>query len=697
MALANFEFTEEIGKGVYASVHKVKRIDNGITYAMKKVPLLNLSEKEKSNSLNEVRILASIKHQNIVTFKEAFIDHPSETLCIVMEYAHEGDLFDKIAWQQKIGEYIDETYIWRVFLQILEGLGSLHKMKILHRDIKSANVFLFKNSVAKLGDLNVSKVMKSSLCVTQTGTPYYSSPEVWKDQPYGFKSDVWSIGCVLYELCALQPPFRGKDMKHLYQKVIKGKYQQIPSCYSKELRHIIKAMLIVDCKERPSCEALLNCKLVKSKKEALLLFSDSESDSILLKTIKLPKNLTSLYDRLPESQYSTKESQNNFYDQCKNESESLPRINVSKRERIKEMSQIRKSPSRSREKIKKKNMSNQKPKIHDIHSDRRELETRKGNRSSLSQLRHKVYTSERPAKVGLLNPNKSVNITEIDNHKFQGEHERSDSVDSVPSVPKILSRMNMGSQIKSSQVILEKLAQNKKHKKRIRKSSKVNCSVDLSILNKNREFVYNNDFIDIKTHNRIPDISRTKGTPLENGKQNIIIKNPLKDAANFRSLDYQDRSRENKKNQLPLDLKKEIHPYSNMYSNRFVSSKLNSGRIINSNNSSITKLPKFSKKIHENLKRRKPKMLISDIKKNTTSQELQRNFYRSSSNHTKHNRIKSYSSLNGIMSSSKNKKVSNAILRKLMASKMSGKLSTKPTINLRKSQSGLEAISKSFV
>ena len=92
-------------------------------------------------------------------------------------------------------------------------------MNILHRDLKSANVFLNKSGSAKLGDMNVSKLAKKGLLLTQTGTPYYASPEVWRDLPYDNKSDIWSLGCVLSELCALKPPFRADDMEGLFNKV----------------------------------------------------------------------------------------------------------------------------------------------------------------------------------------------------------------------------------------------------------------------------------------------------------------------------------------------------------------------------------------------------------------------------------------------------------------------------------------------
>lgn len=111
--------------------------------------------------------------------------------------------------------------------------------------MKSANIFLYKDSTAKLGDLNVSKVAKRGLLYTQTGTPYYASPEVWKDQPYDLKSDIWSLGCVTYEMCALVPPFRADDMNGLFKRVLKGQYPPIPSHYSMDMRMLIKSLLQV--------------------------------------------------------------------------------------------------------------------------------------------------------------------------------------------------------------------------------------------------------------------------------------------------------------------------------------------------------------------------------------------------------------------------------------------------------------------
>lgn len=122
-------------------------------------------------------------------------------------------------------------------------MKALHDTDIFHRDLKSANIFLNKDGAAKLGDMNVSKVAKRGLLYTQTGTPYYASPEVWRDQPYDMKSDIWSLGCVLYESITLRPPFRADDMAGLYRKVLRGIYSRIPDHFSSELSEVCKALI----------------------------------------------------------------------------------------------------------------------------------------------------------------------------------------------------------------------------------------------------------------------------------------------------------------------------------------------------------------------------------------------------------------------------------------------------------------------
>jgi len=197
----------------------------------------------------------------------------------------------------------------------------------------------------KLGDLNVSKIAKKGLLYTQTGTPYYASPEVWRDKPYGAKSDIWSLGCVLYEATALHPPFRAKDMKGLYQKVISGHYPDIPKSYSYDLSNVIKMLLQQDPSTRPSCgncknvmvEEILRIPEVVSHMEnqtALNDINNSLAKGEILGTIKLPKNLTVLSTRLPKPNYNASK------DNLIQEQSVLKAPNMQKRLKCKDLTTI---------------------------------------------------------------------------------------------------------------------------------------------------------------------------------------------------------------------------------------------------------------------------------------------------------------------------------------------------------------------
>jgi NIMA (never in mitosis gene a)-related kinase len=158
--------------------------------------------------------------------------------------------------------------------------------------------------------------VKKGLSYTQTGTPYYASPEVWKDLPYDNKSDIWSLGCVLYEMCALVPPFRADDMQGLYKMVIKGKYPRIPDHFSQEMATVIKFMLQISPSYRPTCEQILALPIVESlskkffPEERNKLEEIDENAQMLIKTIRLSKNLFSLTERLPKNKYTTRNRSN---------------------------------------------------------------------------------------------------------------------------------------------------------------------------------------------------------------------------------------------------------------------------------------------------------------------------------------------------------------------------------------------------
>ena len=311
--MKNFEILQKLGEGSFSTVYKVRRkIDNNI-YALKKVKLQKLKEKEKQNALNEVRILASIKSPFVIKYKEAFIEESDKSLCIVMEYANNGDLYQTISKFRKMNYLMEEYDIWRILIQMVKGLKALHDLNILHRDLKSANIFLFNDGTAKIGDCNVSKVVYKGLGYTQTGTPYYASPEIWNDSPYDSKSDIWSLGVVLYEMVTLYPPFRAENMDGLYKKVLKGQYGRINGKYSNDIAEIIKLILKVNPNDRPSCDQILKNKLVM---ERIDFFKDREGfkedsfdnmdDAQLLKTLRVTKNLITLSKQLPTPNYENK-------------------------------------------------------------------------------------------------------------------------------------------------------------------------------------------------------------------------------------------------------------------------------------------------------------------------------------------------------------------------------------------------------
>jgi NIMA (never in mitosis gene a)-related kinase len=329
-----FEILEKLGDGAYSVVYKVKRKQDGNIYALKKVKLQNLSDKEKENALNEVRILASVKSTFVISYKEAFIEESEKCLCIVMEYADKGDLYQKITEFKKQGCLMEEIDVWRIFIQMTRGLKALHDLKILHRDLKSANIFLLSDGSAKIGDLNVSKVARKGLGYTQTGTPYYASPEVWNDSPYDSKSDIWSLGCITYEMLTLHPPFRAENMEALYNKVIKGNYPKISDKYSKDISDIIKLLLKVNPKDRLSCDQILKHDIIKKRLEFFQATNgyedfDTMDEGVLLQTIRIPKNILFLTDKLPSANYGTQEGKKNTFP-----NKNLPDIKTSLKNQI---------------------------------------------------------------------------------------------------------------------------------------------------------------------------------------------------------------------------------------------------------------------------------------------------------------------------------------------------------------------------
>ncbi|XP_051939104.1 serine/threonine-protein kinase Nek5-like isoform X4 [Hippocampus zosterae] len=215
-----------------------------------------MSSREKEAARKEVALLSNMEHPNIVTFIRSFQDKGS--LCIVMEYCDGGDLMMKINMQR--GVFFTEPQILAWFVQICLGLKHIHDKKILHRDIKSQNIFLSERGVkVKLGDFGIARMLTHTLELARTcvGTPHYLSPEICESRPYNNKTDIWSLGCVLYELCTLRHPFEGNSLSQLVSKICRGRFNPVPARYSYDLRLLIAQLFKVNPRDRPSVSSIL--------------------------------------------------------------------------------------------------------------------------------------------------------------------------------------------------------------------------------------------------------------------------------------------------------------------------------------------------------------------------------------------------------------------------------------------------------
>ena len=160
-----------------------------------------------------------------------------------------------------------ESEVLQIFVQISLGMKYVHDRKILHRDLKPQNIFLTSGGLCKIGDFGVSKVLKNTceLAHTQIGTPYYMSPEIMDGKRYNSKTDIWSMGCILYELMCLEVPFKGRDMRALASNIINGVGAAIPPTapYSLAMKDLVKAMLMKNYSQRPGINAILKLPLLK--------------------------------------------------------------------------------------------------------------------------------------------------------------------------------------------------------------------------------------------------------------------------------------------------------------------------------------------------------------------------------------------------------------------------------------------------
>ncbi|XP_049632135.1 serine/threonine-protein kinase Nek4 [Suncus etruscus] len=262
MPLAAYCYLRAVGRGSYGEVTLVRHRRDGRQYVIKKLNLQNASSRERRAAEQEAQLLSQLKHPNIVTYKESW-EGGDGLLYIVMGFCEGGDLYRKLKEQK--GRPLPESQVVEWFVQIAMALQYLHEKHILHRDLKTQNVFLTRTNIIKVGDLGIARVLEKhcDMASTLIGTPYYMSPELFSNKPYNYKSDVWALGCCVYEMATLKHAFNAKDMNSLVYRIIEGKLPPMPKDYSPELAELIRSMLSKRPEERPSVRSILRQPYIK--------------------------------------------------------------------------------------------------------------------------------------------------------------------------------------------------------------------------------------------------------------------------------------------------------------------------------------------------------------------------------------------------------------------------------------------------
>ena len=308
MTINNYTIIERIGVGSYGRIYKVKK--NNKIYVLKEIPINKNVDNEKLESVkNEAEILSSLNNKYIVKYYESF--YLSQNIYIVMEYCEKGDLCTYMSERQKKQKqnyHFDEDFIWRLFIQISLGLYYIHSKKILHRDIKTLNIFLTKDLSGKIGDLGVAKVLEgTNHAITFIGTPYYVSPEMCQNKPYNEKSDIWALGCILYELITFCHPFTASNQAALFIKILHGNYTPLPENTSKDLVNMVKFILQKNYNKRPSMKDIITSKsfIYHTKRLGLEndlneIFDIQKNNTITSTTSSINKNINARLNKIPK-------------------------------------------------------------------------------------------------------------------------------------------------------------------------------------------------------------------------------------------------------------------------------------------------------------------------------------------------------------------------------------------------------------